>query len=183
MPGKRIIRGELLERMRRLRAVGTPINTICSECHVSIGLVMGGVSDVVVTSNPSRGRLTHITAADVAVIRSQRVTGSPIKVLASRWHTSVKRIKGLLDGRINPDDASCEAESTPGPTPSFWIWPPQPVLDKAAFHSAQVPDTTANRTACIGHSRAWMHLYALRVLNPGYKDYGEPEHTVTFSHG
>lgn len=47
-----------------------------------------------------------------------------------------------------------------------------------AMREFGVPETHEHRSACRGHSRQWINLYALRLLNPGYKHYGESENAI-----
>lgn len=49
----------------------------------------------------------------------------------------------------------------------------------ADMRTTRVPITPPNVLACSGHSRAWMRLYALRLLHPLLCEAGEPENAVT----
>jgi len=173
MPKKRIIGEELLARMRELRRGGMALDKIAATCKVCETIVRDNVADVVVRK-VAQGRPTHITDADLAQIRAELATGALRVDVAKVWHVSINRLRGMLNGLIAADlDEAVAEAATDRERPEFATWPPPRVLDKEAFYSLGIPDTADNRNACKGHSRAWMRLYQLRRLNPGYEGYGD----------
>ena len=174
MPAKRTLEPELRARMCMMRKSGKTLNAIASECHVCVRLVTECVAWVK-CDRPAPGRSTPISEDELEQIRREAARGLSMRNIGDMHHVGVDRLKKLLSGAVDPDSDVVDEE--PKFMAEFWR-ESVPTLDEAAFASAGVPDSEENRRACAGHSSAWMRLYRLRVLNPGYAEYGDAPDAV-----
>ena len=175
MPAKRVIDRELWQRMCDMRKAGMPINKISAECHVCSRIVAECVADVA-CAKPAPGRATPITAEMIEEMRQEYARGVSHYDISRKYRISIARLRGLLAGRITPNH---EEAVIPEFARVERVYSGHVALDESAFKAAGVPNTPSNREACTGRSRAWMRLYALRCLNPGYLDYGDAVDAVS----
>lgn len=156
---RRIIPVDDKAKMRQMRHDGATIKTISREfgwSHRSVYIVCFGVE-------PKCGKLSRaakLSSQDIETIKLRRLQGEAINKIAYEFSTSSSRIYQILGGIQLPN-----------------------VREKllADMRTARVPITPPNVSACSGHSRAWMRLYALRLLHPLLCEAGEPENAVSMS--
>ena len=152
------------------------LTNIGKECRVCFTLVSSSIGGMV-CDHIAQGRATRISVQELEAIRAARERAVPLHVLAKQYRTSTGRLKMLLAGTVKPDEDKRIPEDEEGIGP-YVTWPPRKVLDVAGFKMAGVPDNAMNRNACKGRTRAWMRLYALRCVNPGYSSYGDAPEAI-----